>query len=263
MTNSSGRFDLIHAVTVAAEGLARSLRGDATSASLFWGTGEQAELVHCTGMPDDVSRALTGPGGQHVVNAVRCSGQPLRINPEGLDVEAGGLREALLSHGIRSLAAFPLLGETGTVGCVVVPVNTNSDLSELTNKAWGLACRTPVRLQFEATLAALDASLNVDRRREGHLCDGFLVLDGRDRVIVSHGLFRSFPEWGPDDPFGKPLSNLPGSEIIPSVRVGGRGALIWEEHLSPSGMGGTFPVAMAAMPFPWRGDPPSKRGSCS
>ena len=195
MSVSSGALDLIQEITLAAQGLARSLHGDPTSAALFWGGGEEAELVHRVGISDDVARALAGPGGRHVADAVRCSGQPLRIKPEGLDPEARGLYRALLSHGVQSLATFPLLGEAGTVGCIVVPLKTDSDLDERLHQAWGLACRTPVRLQLEATVAALDAGLNVDRRRTGQLCDGFLVLDRRDRVVVSHGLFRSFPGW--------------------------------------------------------------------
>lgn len=249
MKDSSGAFDFVQAVTLAAEGLALTMHGDPASASLFWGGGEEVELVHCTGMPDDISRALTGPDGRHVADGVRRSGQPLRITPEGLGPEVGGLRHALLCHGVGSLATFPLLGEAGIVGCVVVPLKKDADLEELRYPSWGLACRALVRLQFEATVAALDACLNVDRRKSGQLCDGFLVLDRQGRVVVSHRLSRIFPRWGSEDPFGKPLSSLPGGEIIPSVKMDGRGALIWEEHLSPSGVGGAFPVAMAAMPF--------------
>lgn len=248
MKNSPRGLDFVQVVTSAAEGLARAMHGDPTSASLFWGGGESVELVHRTGIPDDLSRALIGPGGRQVADAVRCSGQPVRINPEGLDPQAAGLRQALQSHGLGSLAAFPLLGEAGTVGCVVVPLAKEPDVEVLTHQSWDLVCRAPVRLQFEATVAAFDACLRLDRRRAGHLCDGFLVLDRRGRVVVSHGLFKSFPGWGPEDPLGRPLGDLPGGEVISSVKViGCDGDLVWEEHLSPFGMGGTFPVAMASL----------------
>lgn len=249
MRDSLRGLDFIHSVTLAAEGLARAMHGDPTSTSLFWGGGGEVELVHRTGMHDDVSRALTGPGGLNVADAVRRSGQPLRIDSESLDPEPAGLGHALLSHELGGLAVFPLLGETGTVGCIVVPLRKDSDLDELRHESWDLACRIPVRLQLEAAVAALEAWLDVDRRRTGQFCDGFLVLDRKGRVILCHGLFKSFPEWGSVDPFGKLLGDLPGGEMISSVKMGGRAAPLWEEHLSPSGDGGSFPVAMAAIPF--------------
>ena len=259
MNGPSRELDVIGAVTLAAEGLARAMHGDPTSASLFWGGGDEIKLAHCTGLPEDLARALTGTDGRHVADAVCCSGQPLRINVEGIDPETGGLHQALLAHKIEGLAAFPLFGETGTVGCIVVPLSKDFDLEELTQQSWGLACGILVRLELEATVVALEACLNIDRRRTGRFCDGLLVLDRRGRVVLSHGLLKSFSGWGSEDPFGKSLSDLPGGEMILSVPLGRRDALLWQEHLSPPGEDDAFPVAVAAMPF-FPEDRASERG---
>lgn len=243
------RPDLFGAVAAAAAGVSRVLRRDSMSAVLFWGHPPEVEVVHHSGMPDDVCRALTTAGGRHIAEAVRRSGRPLRVETREMSDEGRELRTALRAHGVPALAAFPLFGEMGVVGCLVVPLGSDSPEPPADDDTWRVACHACEGLQLIAGAAALKAAMAEDRRYPGELYAGLLVVDRWERIIFANGLFREIPGWNREDSFGRPLNALPGGALVASVRLGRPGALAWQEHVLPPIEGHGVPVAMAALPF--------------
>jgi CheY-like chemotaxis protein len=239
--------DLFGAVAAAAEGVSRSLRRDPASAVLFWGEPPELEVVHKAGVPEDVCRSLTASGGRYLAQAVRREAHPLRVRTDALPAEARGLATALRAHAIPSLAAFPLFGETGIVGCLVVPLEDEAGPPP-PGDAWRAACRALGALQVVAGAAAVRTVLAEDRRRPLALCDGVLVIDRWERVVFADGLVREGPAWRRADPFGRPLNALPGGALLSGIHLSRPGALEWEEHLLPPLEGHGVPVAVAALP---------------
>jgi CheY-like chemotaxis protein len=242
-------LDLFSAVAAAAEGVAGTLRRDAVSAVLFWGDHLEAEVVHTRDVPADVTRALGTAGGRYLADVMRASGQPLRITTGALPDGARELRTALQSSRIGSLAVFPMFGERGVVGCLVVPFEEGEPAPTRGDAGWRVACRTLQGLQLTASTAALRAALHHDRRSPAELYEGVLVVDRWERVLLADGLFRDFPGWNREDPFGRPLDGLPGFEILTALQPGASESLRWEEHLLPPIEGHGVPVGLAAVPL--------------
>lgn len=218
-------------------------------AVLFWGEHPEAEVVHRNGLPEDVCRALTTSGGRQVADEVRRSGEPIRITKDSLPIEARELRASLGDHGLSSIAVFPLIGEAGVIGSLVLPFEEHLPPLDECDTTWRLACRTIVGLQLAAINSALRVTLDQDRLLPAEPIDGVLVLDRWERVILADGLFRTLPGWSRADPFGRSLDSLPGVKILSSHPVCEGGSLSWAEHLLPPIEGHGVPVALASIPF--------------
>ncbi|MEQ9401858.1 MAG: response regulator [Longimicrobiales bacterium] len=242
-------LDLFSAIKASAEGVARILRHDPSSAVLFWGEPPEVEVVHQRGVPEDVCRALTTRGGRAVAEAIRHAGRPIRVVGELLDERSRELRMALRSHGIESLATFPLLGESGVVGCLVVPLDSGTVVDTPDEEAWRLACRALEGLQFLASTAALRGVLAERDVARPKAYEGLLVVDRWERVVLADGVFTTVPGWSREDPFGRALNTLPGGALISALEVSESRPLRWREHLLPPVAGHGVPVALAALPF--------------
>ena len=249
MTESHLGLDLFGSVAAGAEGIARVMRKDAVSAVLFWGSHAEAEVVHRRDVPDDVCRALSTSGGRHIAEVMRASGVPLRLGVDALPVEATELRGAMRANGLASLAVFPLFGESGIAGCLVVPLEVGESPPDPEDESWRVACRVLEGMRLIAATAALEAALDQERRNPVELYDGVLVVDRWERVVFADGLFRAFPGWNREDPFGRALSSLPGGNLIAGLDAEGTRPLNWEDHLIPPIANHGVPVVMTAMPF--------------
>ena len=239
--------DLFGAVAAAAAGVARALRKDPASAVLFWGDPPEVEVVHQAGLPDDVIRALSAGGGAYLADAVRRAGEPIRVRADALPPAADSLAAALRAHDLPALALFPLNGETGIVGCLLVPLEAEAELPGRSD-GWKAACHALAGLQVVAGAAALRCIMEEDRRRPLALCDGVVVVDRWERVLLADGVVRELPGWNRADPFGRSLYQLLGGPLLAKVGTSRPGALVWEEHVFPPAEHHGIPVAVAAVP---------------
>lgn len=239
--------DLFGAVAAAAAGVARALRRDPASAVLFWGDPPEVEVVHQAGLPDDVIRALSAGGGTYLADAVRRAAQPIRVHTAQLPAAADSLSAALRAHDLPALALFPLNGETGIVGCLLVPLEADAELPDR-SAGWRAACHALAGLQVVAGAAALRTIMEEDRRRPLALCDGVVVVDRWERVLLADGVVRELPGWNRADPFGRSLYHMLGGPLLAKVVISRPGALTWEEHVFPPAEHHGIPVAVASLP---------------
>jgi CheY-like chemotaxis protein len=239
--------DLFGAVAAAAAGVARTLRKDPASAVLFWGDPPEVEVVHQAGLPDDVIRALSAGGGAYLAEAVRRAAEPIRVQSDALPPAADSLGAALRAHELAALALFPLNGETGIVGCLLVPLDAESEIPT-NSDGWKAACHALAGLQVVASAAALRVIMEEDRRRPVALCDGVVVVDRWERVLLADGIVRELPGWNRADPFGRSLYQLLGGPLLAKVGVSRPGAVQWEEHVFPPAENHGIPVAVASVP---------------
>ena len=249
MSCARPEFDLFSVVAAGAEGIARVLRKDSVSAVLFWGDQSETEVVHRHEVPDDLCRALATSDGRYVADVMRASGQPMLLGIDSLPRDATGLRAAMLTHDLESLAVFPLFGEYGVAGCLVVPLAAGERPSVPNDQSWRVACRVLEGLRLIAATRALEVAFAQDRRRRAELYDGVLVVDRWERVIFADGVFRTLPGWKGEDPFGRPLNSLPGGPVLGSLATCSAGSLDWVEHVLPPTEANGVPVALAALPF--------------
>lgn len=248
MTSGTWDPDLFAAVGAAASGVARTLRKEPASAVLFWGDPPEVEVVHQAGLPEDVARALSAGGGAHVADAVRRAGEPLRVRTDALPAGADALAAALRAHDLVALALFPLIGEMGMVGCLLVPLEeADAELGAAKN-GWQRACRALAGLQVAAGASALRTILSEDRRRPLGLCDGVVVVDRWERVLLADGIVRELPGWNRADPFGRSLFQLLGGPLLAGVKLSASGALKGEEHVFPPAESHGIPVSIVAVP---------------
>ena len=247
MKRANWEPDLFAALGAAASGVAKTLRRDPASAILFWGDPPEIEVVHQAGLPEDVARTLSAGGGAHVAEAVRRAGKPLRVRSDALPTAADGLAAALRAHDIVALALFPLIGEMGMVGCLLVPLEAESELEEAEG-GWQMACRALAGLQVVAGAAALRAILAEDRRQPLGLCDGVVVVDKYERVLLADGIIRDLPGWNRADPFGRSLYQLLGGPLLAGVKVSRPGDLQAEPHVFPPAESHGIPVTIACLP---------------
>ena len=237
---------LFGAAAEAAAVASRSLGTGPAAAVLFWGNPPEVEVVHQTGVPDDVCRALSAAGGRYLADAVRRHGRPMRLEASALPVDAVALAAALRSHELTAVVVLPLYGERGVLGCLVAPQSEGA-VVPADEARWREASRFLAALQVAAGAAALHTLLGEDGGG-ATLCDGVVVVDRWERVLFADGLVLGNPGWEGPDPFGRSLDQLPGGTLLSTVPTGTPGALSWEQHLFPPVEGRGIPVEMAAVP---------------
>ncbi|MFQ5537729.1 MAG: response regulator [Gemmatimonadota bacterium] len=249
MSPSSPGLDLFESIKIAVGGVADLVGHDASSAVLFWGHPPEVEVVYRNEMPEEVCRALSTSGGRVLADTVRRTGHPVRVRADALEDSARELRLALQENRIGALAVFPLTGEGGVVGCLIVPLDEGHLDGDHESGVWRIRCAVLRELQLLAGMAMLRSVMELQRATGIKGYDGFLVADRWERVIMAGGVFTEVAGWSREDPFGRALNTLPGGALVSSVPLGMTGKMSWEEHLLPPVEGHGVPVALAAIPF--------------
>ncbi len=171
----------------------------------------------------------------------------MRVKTSDLSAESEALAASLRGHDVSTLVVLPLHGESGVIGCLVIPETEDAPTFPV-DERWREASMILGALQVAAGAAALRLALGEEDGCPPTLFDGVVVVDRWERVLFADGVVLGNPGWEGPDPFGRSLDQLPGGTLLSTLKTGAPGALVWAQHLFPPVEGRGIPVEMASVP---------------
>ncbi|HSW31120.1 MAG TPA: response regulator [Longimicrobiales bacterium] len=252
---SAGRWavpDVRVLLDAAADEVREALGLDTVLVVLLRGRRGRPEITGVPPFPEALAGALLRSAGGQLVSLARRSDGPVLLRPAGPVSDADALTAVLREQGLETVAVFPLLGEVGTVACLLLPAPSGWEWPRGGGRP-GLALMAPAALQAAAGASLLEAVLEAGRGRGGRIPSGAVVVDGHERVILADGAVRDVHEWRHPDPFGCPLTDLPATPLreaasSPEGVIAGGGRVLLARATVERGCeaGAAWPLRLAA-----------------